>query len=65
MDTASVDRYRAIVQAIINKYAQFKPSHGDIKTEAIIDLERDHYELVHVGWDGPIRTRVPRRPRRA
>jgi hypothetical protein len=55
MDTTTVEKYRAIVRQVINKYAQLKPSHGDIRTEAIIDPEHDHYELVHVGWDGPIR----------
>ena len=52
MDTATVGKYRAIMTEIINKYAQFKLSHGDIRTEGIIDLEHDHYELVRVGWDG-------------
>ena len=55
MDTATVEKYRAIVREIINKYGQYKPSHGDIRKEAIINPEHDHYELVHVGWDGPIR----------
>jgi hypothetical protein len=43
------------VKEIINKYARFRPSNGDIRTEAIIDPEHDHYELVHVGWSGPNR----------
>jgi len=47
-----VEKYRAIVREIINKYARFKPSHGDIRTEAIIDPEHDHYELIHAGWSG-------------
>lgn len=37
------------------EYAQLKPSHGDIDTEAIFDPECNHYELMHVGWDGPRR----------
>jgi len=40
------------VREIINKYARYKPSHGDIRTEAIIDPEQDHYELIHAGWSG-------------
>ena len=50
MDT--LDKYRKIIQQIITEYAQFKPSHGDIETETVFDTERNHYELVHVGWDG-------------
>jgi XisI protein len=46
-----LDRYRDIVRRIIQEYASFKPSHGQIDTEAIIDPERDHYEVMHAGWD--------------
>jgi XisI protein len=46
-----VDQYRLIVRRLIDEYAQYKPSHGQIETEAIVDSEKDHYEVVHVGWD--------------
>jgi hypothetical protein len=46
-----VDRYRAIVRRVIEDYAEGKPSNGQIESEAIMDRERDHYEVVHVGWD--------------
>jgi hypothetical protein len=46
-----LDRYREIVRRIIEEYASYKPSHGEIEAEAIIDRERDHYEVMHVGWD--------------
>jgi XisI protein len=47
-----LDRYRDIVRDLIKEYARYKPSHGDIETEVIEDRARDHYELMHVGWDG-------------
>jgi hypothetical protein len=50
-----VDRYREIVRRIIEEYASHKPSNGQIDTEAIVDTVRDHYEVMHVGWDGPRR----------
>ena len=37
---------------LIFEYARYKPSHGEIDTEAIADTERDHCEAMHVGWDG-------------
>jgi hypothetical protein len=52
---ATVEDYRRIVRDLIRHYAQFKPSHGDIRTEAILDTENDHYELVHAGWSGDYR----------
>jgi hypothetical protein len=46
-----LEKYRAAVKHILNEYAKYKLSHGEIETEAIFDTEKDHYELVHVGWD--------------
>jgi hypothetical protein len=47
-----LNHYRAIVKRIVEEYAGYKPSHGKIDTEAIVDPDRDHYEVMHVGWDG-------------
>jgi XisI protein len=46
-----LEHYRAIVRRVIEDYASGKPSYGQIETEAIIDPVKDHYEVVHVGWD--------------
>ncbi len=48
----ALTRYRDIVRKLIYEYANYKPSHGEIKTEAVIDSEKDHYEVMHIGWDG-------------
>ncbi len=50
MDT--IEKYREIVKHIIYDYAKYKPSHGQIDTEVITDMQNDHYELLHIGWDG-------------
>jgi XisI protein len=47
-----LERYREILIRLIKEYASYKPFNGQIDTEAVIDRERDHYEVVHVGWDG-------------
>ncbi len=47
-----VNEYRAIVRRVIEEYASYRPSHGNIETEAVVDAARDHYEVMHVGWDG-------------
>ena len=51
----AVTRYRALVRGVIEDYARTKPSNGDIDVEVLFDAERDRYELMHVGWDGPRR----------
>jgi hypothetical protein len=47
-----LDRYRMIVRRLIEEYAGYKPSRGDIRTEAVVDREHDHYEVMQVGWEG-------------
>jgi XisI protein len=46
-----VERYREIVRRLFEEYASYRPSHGQIDTEAIVDPQKDHYGVVHVGWD--------------
>jgi len=53
MDTLA--RYREIVRNLISEYARYRPAHGAIDTEAVMDPGKDHYEVLHVGWDGPRR----------
>lgn len=47
-----IERYREVVRRLIEEYASFKPSHGQIQSEPVIDSAHDHYEVMHVGWDG-------------
>jgi hypothetical protein len=47
-----VDKYRTIVKKLICEYASYRPSNGQIQTEVVVDPERDHYEVIHIGWDG-------------
>ncbi|ABA22921.1 fdxN element excision controlling factor protein [Trichormus variabilis ATCC 29413] len=44
--------YRQLVQNILNDYGEQKPSHSNIEVETIFDKERDHYQIVNVGWEG-------------
>jgi len=47
-----IEHYRQIIYQLMNEYAGYKPSHGNIDTELIVDINKNHYELMHVGWDG-------------
>ena len=55
MDTRS--SYREIVKDVINKYAQLRPSHGDIRLDTVFDEQQDHYALMQSGWDRGVRVR--------
>ena len=52
-------RYRQIIRQVLHEYARYKPANGEIETELIMDAERDHYELLHIGWDGVQRVHGP------
>jgi hypothetical protein len=47
-----LEHYREIVRRLIEEYASYKPANGQIEPEAIVDRAKDHYEVMHVGWDG-------------
>lgn len=49
MDTTTTDR--EIVKQVIQQYAQFKPSHGDIRLDTVFDDTQNRYALMQVGWD--------------
>ncbi|NEP19173.1 MAG: XisI protein [Leptolyngbya sp. SIO4C1] len=45
------------IKEVINRYAQLKPSHGDIRLDTVFDDEQKHYALMQVGWDRERRVR--------
>jgi hypothetical protein len=47
---AEVNDYATIINRVIEHYAQFKPSAGDVEVEVVVDRDRGHYELIHNGW---------------
>ncbi|MFM6191872.1 MAG: XisI protein [Planktothrix sp.] len=49
MDTSAT--YRNIIKQILLKYAQLRPSHGEIRLDVVFDEIRDRYALMQVGWD--------------
>ena len=44
-------RYRQLVQQMLLEYGKQQPAYGDIEVETILDPERDHYQIVNVGWN--------------
>ncbi|MEQ8463469.1 element excision factor XisI family protein [Coleofasciculus sp. E2-BRE-01] len=49
---ATLDQYREIVQKLLQDYAAFSRNDQEVETELIFDTTRDHYQLVHIGWQG-------------
>jgi hypothetical protein len=43
--------YRDFIKQTLLRYAQFRPSHGDIRLDVVFDDVRDRYALMQIGWD--------------
>lgn len=48
--TDKIMLYQQIVQELLIGYAQNKPAYGDIEVETIFDTQRNHYQIMHLGW---------------
>ena len=44
---ATVEKYRQLVKELLEARVWTRP---DVETQTIFDTERDHYQLVNVGW---------------
>lgn len=47
---ANVEQYRQLVQTLLLEYSNIKANHEEVEAEAIFDVERDRYQVVHVSW---------------
>lgn len=43
-------RYRQYICDILEEYAQYKSSYGEVESELIIYPAQDHYQLMSIGW---------------
>jgi hypothetical protein len=55
VDTTTTDR--DIVKRVIERYAKFVPSHGNIRLDTVFDDQQGRYALMQVGWDRGRRVR--------
>jgi XisI protein len=47
---AKVEQYRQIIQDLLQAYSNIKANNEEVEAEAIFDVPRDRYQIVHVGW---------------
>lgn len=50
MDT--LEKKRQIVQDLLKKYSHYNISEKTIETQLLFDSERDHYQVLELGWNG-------------
>ena len=46
-----IEVYRKNIQEMIKRYAQERPLPENVEGQTVFDTERDHYQLVNVGWN--------------
>jgi XisI protein len=54
---ALVSEYPNIIKEVIQEYAKFPPSHGNIRLDPVFDDLHHRYALMQVGWDRERRIR--------
>ncbi len=47
----NIENYRNSIKKIITRYAKERPLPKDVEGQTIFDIERDHYQLLNVGWN--------------
>lgn len=45
-----IEKYRQIVQELLQEYSNIKASNEEVEAEVIFDEVRDRYQVVDVGW---------------
>lgn len=45
-----IKKYRQIIQDILLEHASYKSINEDVEPQIVFDRERNHYQLIHVGW---------------
>jgi XisI protein len=50
MDT--INCYRQAIQELLTDYEKVPIANGEIESQAVFDTQRDHYQMMNVGWDG-------------
>jgi hypothetical protein len=50
-------RYQDIIKSIVLKYSQFRPFHGNIRLDPLIDEYNKRFSIMQVGWDRGRRVR--------
>lgn len=45
-----IEEYRANIQKVLTNICQLSSSDKEVETQTVFDTERDHYQLVNVGW---------------
>ena len=46
-----LEKYRQIIQELLIKYSRYQIKDERIETQLIFDTERNHYQILELGWE--------------
>ncbi|GAP97368.1 XisI protein [Leptolyngbya sp. NIES-2104] len=47
-----LEQYRQSIRQMLTTQADVEQEQGSVECQLVFDTERDHYQLLDVGWDG-------------
>lgn len=47
---ADLNKYRDFIKQLLKEYAEYISSNDEIEAQIIVDSQRDHYQLLYMGW---------------
>lgn len=56
---ADLENYREWVQQLLSGYAKRRSTKGEVEIQTIFDVDRDHYQLMYMGWENKQRVFGP------
>ena len=56
---ADLTQLRTAIQTLLADYAQRRANQKDVEVQMIFDTDRDHYQLLYIGWQGKKRILSP------
>lgn len=56
---ADLENYRTWIQQLLTEYAKRRSTKGEVEIQTIFDVERDHYQLMYIGWENKQRVFGP------
>ena len=45
-------QYQKFVQNLLSRYVECQPTQKQTEIQAVFDTVRNHYQIMHVGWQG-------------
>ncbi|MFZ9738716.1 MAG: XisI protein [Prochlorotrichaceae cyanobacterium] len=46
-----LEEYRNWIQEVLRDYGNIKPANGEIQVFTCFDVDQDHYQVFHAGWN--------------